>query len=264
MSMSSSKSGKKITGIYLGKEKVIIKFSDEKMNISKSAYLEMMLYEGKELSDKEIKKIKDIDELDKYLTSAKKYVLASLRSEKEVKDKLLNIGAKPRQINHIVNELKKYSLIDDASLMKDLIDNASYKNYGEARIKEILYKKGISKELIDPYSFEDRSELSKAKRLLPSLEKKFSKYNYRLMKEHIYQALLRYGYSYEVANKVIENVKSNDTKHELEILKKDYLKVKNRYIKKYNKDEVDFKINQYLLSKGYRQTDINKIKGEKR
>lgn len=260
--MSSNKDGKKILGIHLGEKKVILKFSDSKLDISPNTYTEFRLYEGKVLNDEELKEIKKVDELDKYLTYAKKLVLASNKSEKEVNDKLTKKGAKPRQIGLIIKELKKYSLIDDKRLMEDLISSASYKGYGEKRIKDILYKKGIKKELIESYIFLDKDELIKAKGLLPSLEKKFSKYNYESKKEHIYNAILRNGYSYEISAKVVEQVKEKDSKHEPEVLKKNYIKVKNRYIKKYNKDELDYKINQYLLSKGYKFSDISKIKGE--
>ncbi len=261
--MSSNKNGKKIERIHIGEKKVILKFSDSKLDISKTAYLELTPYEGKILTDDDIKNFKKIDELDKYLTYAKKLVLSSFRSEKEIIDKLASRGAKPRQITYIIKELKKCSLIDDSSLMNELIENANYKNYGEERIRKILFEKGISKELINKYKFTDKDELVKARRYLASIEKKFSKYNNLQKRKHILQALLMHGFNYEISHKILTEVKDNDSNSELDALRKDYIKVKNRYIKKYNKDEVDYKINQYLLSKGYKYSNIEKIKGEK-
>lgn len=258
--MSSKGDGKTIKGIYLGKEKVILRFSDSKLDISHNTYLEFRLYEGKVLSNEELKEISKIDALDKYLTYAKKLVLSSLKSEKSIRDKLIAKGAKARQIDYIVKELKRYDLINDVSLAKSLTEDLLNKHYGINRIKSFLYQKGIPSEIVDSINIKDEDK--NAKEIIPLLEKRYSKYNYKAKCDRIYNALLRLGYSYDIASEAISLVKRNDSKTELELLKKDYLKVKANYMKKYPKEVREQKINEYLLRKGYSYKDITKVKGE--
>lgn len=75
---------------------------------------------------------------------------------------------------------------------------------------------------------------------------------------------MRNGYDADIALKVIDMVKPNDKKDELDILRKDYQKVYLRYVKKYPKEDLKRKVCEYLMSKGYRYNDIKQIEGEKR
>lgn len=261
--MSSKADGKKIIGIHLGEKKVIIKFIDGKLDVTHNTYLEKRLFEGKILSNDDIKELEYLNSLDKYLEFAKKSVLTSQCSEKTLKDKLVKKGANKKTIDYIINELKKYDLINDDTFLKDLLDSYEYRLYGKNRIVENLIKKGLEKDKINNLKFNDNKEYQKGLKLLPNLEKRFAKYNYQMKKSHIHQALLRYGYDIDIANKIIVNIKENDIKHELETLKNDYQKIKTKYVKKYDSFELDDHITKYLLAKGYQYKDILKIKGDK-
>jgi SOS response regulatory protein OraA/RecX len=81
-----------------------------------------------------------------------------------------------------------------------------------------------------------------------------------MMKKHIYDSLIRQGYSFDIASRVIEKVSPIDEKKEKELLKIDYQKAKNKYKDKYGQYETIEKIKQYLISKGYRYKDINELK----
>ena len=257
--MSSNLDGKLIKNIHIGKTKVVLRFNDDsKMDISKNTYLEFKLYPKKELSKKELKAIKDRDALDKYYNFALKSVSSSLQCEKQIRDKLIKKGANKSQIEYIIKELNKYNLIDESALIDTIIEYSNYKLYGENRIREEFKKKGISKEI----SFSSKEELNKAKKLVIKLDKQYSKYNYESKKQHVYNALLRYGYNHDIIKEVIDDVSRVDSKIELELLRKDYLKALDRYKRKYKDKELDNKLTNYLLSKGYLYKDINKIKGE--
>ena len=262
--MLSSNAGKKILGIHIGEKKVIIRFQDEKMSIHPNTYTELKLFPGKELTPKDIKDIENLDKLDEYLEYIKKVIAKAPKSEEDIKERLSKKGANKTQIKTIIEKLKRYHLIDDKQLINDILDTCDYKCVGKNKIIETLKKKGIPSESINKIYFDDANELKKAKRLLPTLEKRCSKYNFASKKEHIYTALLRNGYDSDIAMQVVELAKPNEYKVELDILRKEYSRVYHRYERKYSKDDIDRKITEYLLSKGYRYADINRVKGEKR
>lgn len=262
--MPSNNVGKKILGIHIGEKKVILRFEDEKMSISPNTYTEFKLYPGKVLTEKDIKDLNNLNEVDKYLESIKKLLAKGPRSEQEIKEKLIKKGANKTQTKLIIAKLKTYHLIDDNAYIEEIIENGEYKNHGKNKIIENLKKKGIPYESISKIEFNDKNELKKARNLIPSLEKKFAKYNYSKKREHIYSFLLRNGFDSDVAIKAIEDIKPSNPKEELDILRKEYIKVYQRYSRKYSHTDLDRKITEYLLSKGYRYADIVRVKGEKR
>lgn len=260
--MSSNNVGKQITDIHIGQKKVIIKFLDGKMDLTLNAYAECRLFKSKILTRADIDKINALNELDIYQTYAKKLLAASYRSENYIREKLKAKGAKPRQINEVVKQLKLYSLIDDKTYLKELLDLASYKHFGKTKTIAFLKQKGIEASLIKTVVFTENSEEKKAMELLPALEKRFSKYCHQGMKDHVYAALIRNGFSNEIAKRCVETLKSIDSNKEFEILRKDYIKIFRKYLRKYEPDERNQKIVNYLMQKGYRYKDIIKVKGE--
>lgn len=260
--MSMEEKTKKILGLHIGEKKVILRFEEEKISVHQYTYIEMKLYPGKILSDKDFKEMKYLDELDDYLNYAKKLLLKNTRSEEYIKDKLSNKGANQKQIKAVVNTLKQYHLISDDDYLKELLELYEYKCYGKHKIEEHLKQKGISLNKIKSLKFSDSNELKKAKQLLPQLEKKFAKYNNASKKEHIYAYLLRNGFDGDIAREVSSKAKASDPSQELKLLKKEYETVSRRYMAKYKYEEVNQKVTEYLLRKGYRYSDIEKVKGE--
>ena len=74
-----------------------------------------------------------------------------------------------------------------------------------------------------------------------------------MLKKHIYDGYLRIGYSFDVASKMLDLVSPIDEKKEKELLKEEYIKLKN-------KDLTKDKIVEKLLAKGFRYKDIVNIK----
>ena len=252
---------KKIIKIKIGQKKVALIFDDgDKLEISPNTYTEYNFYVGKSLTKKDIKGISFNNDIDKYMGYITKLVAQKSYSKHEIKEKLAKKGANEAQIELIIDKLIKYQLIDETSLIKEYLDYADYKHYGYNRIKEDLYKKGISSIYIERIKYDETRDLKQARSLIKGYEKKYSKYNYSSMKAHIYQALLRMGYSYDVSNKALEDVSPIDVKKEQELLKEDYKKAKAKYEKKYGPYETKDKITQYLISKGYRYEDIKSLK----
>ena len=248
-----------ITKIKVYKKKVTIYVDKKKIDVDKSVYPNFYLYEGKDLSPKELKEIENANSNVKLLAYAMKLRQKSVISEYKLREKLYNKEASKKDVDYVIKMMKAYDLINDEALANDYLEYYNSLNYGKNKIKSKLSEKGIFEEYINKLKFPASIELKKAKNLLPKFEKKYEKYNSVSKKQHIYNAYIQQGFDIDVAKEMVGQVKDSNPKDELTKLKSDYSKVKTRLSRKYQKKELKQKCIQALLQKGYRLNDIIKV-----
>lgn len=109
--------------------------------------VEQGLFPGKELTEEELAGLQA--EVGKALTRerAVRTIAASPVSEKELRRRLTQKGADDADADEAVEWLKELHLLSDADTAAQLVQSAVHKGYGPARIKNILYEKGIPREL---------------------------------------------------------------------------------------------------------------------
>lgn len=253
-----------ITKIKILKSKVVLYFGKKRLELDKDVYPNFYLYEGKDLSDKEIKEIKNQNDSASYLRFALNLRSKKLYSEYAMREKLYKKGASKRITDSVIKSLKNFDLIDDNAFISDFIAYYNSLNYGENKIKEKLRQKGIFEEKISKIKFPISLEKKKAKAVLPKLEKKYDSYNNSSKETHIYNSLLQYGFSGEVAKETVGLVKQSSPKEENKKLEKDFDKVVERLKKKYQKKELKQKVLNSLLTKGYKFNDIYKMMERKK
>lgn len=250
----------KIKKVKVLKSKVSITLENsQKLDISKEVFTNFYLYEGKDISKEEIKKIKELNDSSKLLGYALKLRSKSLYSEFKMREKLYNKEASKKEVDKVIKILKSNDLIDDKAYAQDLVEYYNSLNYGENKIKTKLRDKGIFEENISKLKFPLSTERKKANNLLPKLEKKYDKYNASSKKSHIYNAYLLEGFSRDIASEMTSKVKEANSKDELVKLKVDYQKTKDRLSRKYKGKELKQKVMSSLLSKGYRLNDVIKV-----
>ena len=259
--MPSVNTGKNtIKSIKVYKDHITLTFAKrEKLNISKEAYLSTYLYEGKTLSKKEIAKLEELSAISTLLNYALSLISKRHYSEKKMYEKLKNKDNNHQAILQVINKLKDSDLIDDKAYMEDLIAWDNERNFGQKKIIEHLRKEGIPDTLIAKAHFSRSNELKKAKGLIPKLDKKYSRYGSENRKKHVYQALLVQGYDAGIAKEAVNLIKEDKPQVEKEKLKRDYQKIKNRYMNKYEGYELKQKIYVALANKGYKHQMIKII-----
>jgi regulatory protein len=130
------------------------------------------------------------------------------RSEKELCDALKRKGFEDSYISHTINYLKENNYLDDKKFAKSFIyDKQNLNKYGPNKIRYELYKKGISKDIIESTVIKDsNTEYDMA---LELAAKKLTNYKSQ-DKASIYRKLgnllQRKGYSYDVILKVLDNL----------------------------------------------------------
>lgn len=260
--MQLENTGNKILNVKFYKEKVTLKFADEILDIPLDIFSSFYLYKGKVISTKELNEIKSqiaIYDLYKY---AKKLTTKNLYSEYRIREKLYLKEANKKEVDEVINLLKKASLINDDLLVEEYVRLANEKNIGKRKIIAKLQEKGIFNDKITNIDFPYKKELEKAYNQLNKLEKRYDKYNYKMKKDHIIKALNSLGFDLDIAFEVSEDIKSNSPKEELNKLNKDFIIISNKYKKRYEGYELKEKIIAALSNKGYKYKDINLIMEE--
>ena len=166
------------------------------------------------------------------------------------------------EINAIINKLINYGLLDDDKYCQSRVPYLNKQLLSNKQIKLKLIKEGINSELIDKYVINNSEEEYRKAYLLANKYSSLSKKkSINAFKQNILSKLVNAGYSYDDSKSAIENLDiKND--NELTLLKKEYLKAKNKYEKKYEDYDLKKHIYSYLLNKGFKSCDINKVMEE--
>ena len=145
-----------------------------------------------------------IEEFDKEKTKVLKYVLYKKRSENEIRRKFEN-EIEPNLLEDVIEYLKEAKYIDDKEYIRKTVNNfIALKNLSIREIEYKLYCKGIRKEDIEDYIYQNKEELNEYE--IKSARNIVSKKMTSLEIEEIKQYLLKKGYKKENINTALEDV----------------------------------------------------------
>ena len=104
------------------------------------------LYSGMELTEEDYQALLAAAGKASAKARAVRIVAAAGVSEKELQKRLVRKGEEAADAQEAVGWLKELHLLDDRETARQLVTSAVSKGYGRARIKNILYEKGIPQE----------------------------------------------------------------------------------------------------------------------
>ena len=143
-----------------------------------------------------------IEEFDKEKTKVLKYILYKKRTEQEVRNKFEK-SIEQNLLEDIIEYLKETNYINDKEYIEKTINNIiALKNLSIKEIKYKLITKGIKKEDIEDYIYENNEELENYE--IKSAENIIYKKQSLMEIEEIKQFLLKKGYKLENINKAIK------------------------------------------------------------
>ena len=144
-----------------------------------------------------------VEEFDKQKTKVLKYILYKKRSENEVRTKFGGI-IEDNLLEDIIEYLKQAKYIDDKEYILKTVNNfISLKNLSIKELKYKLLSKGLNKDDIDDYIFENKEQLEQYE--IKSASNIIYKKVASMEQEEIKQYLLKKGYKLENINMALED-----------------------------------------------------------
>ena len=145
-----------------------------------------------------------IEEFDEAKTRVMKYIVYKRRTEQEVRTKFKST-IDDNMLEDIIDYLKDAGYLDDNEYIEKAINNFKLlKNLSLFEVKNKLFAKGISKDSIDDYFYENKEDLNEYER------KSISNLIYKKQKdmelEEIKQYLLKKGYKSDNINIVLDEL----------------------------------------------------------
>jgi len=240
---------------------VVLSFGTFKLKILSETYSEFRFYIGQEYKKEYLKQVLFVDDKNKIIRYFCAKASKTTYCEKEAKSKLarkfpsMDKDAIEAAIAYLINT----KLINDNNYVIQYLDYFNSAYYGKYYIINFFSNKGISKDLIDNIPFDEDKEKEKAINYFGLIKNKFVSKNYAKQKRNIYDSLLKHGFGTDIATELISSLQI-DEKLERKKLAADYIRAKNKYSNKKQKDNVQTnKIVSYLVSAGYNYEDINDI-----
>lgn len=245
------------------KSKIKIIFDDETLvEILPNTFTEFRLYEGKILTTKEIRDLKEFNKCENlYDFMVKKFLIKSYTFGK-VKELIKKKSDDEEIIEKVLARLIKNGFIDDQVYIDEILEHADYKHFGYKKIIQKLWNLKITPALINKVKYDETREKKEAANFIKIVEPKFSNLNNSQKKKKIYEALLRNGFESDISLELVNKIANSNYNHEINVLKLDYAKAYAKYSKTYNGALLRNKIECRLLRKGYKITDIRLVEGK--
>lgn len=145
-----------------------------------------------------------IEEFDKEKTKVLKYIIYKKRSEQEIKNKFAKT-IDENMLEDIIEYLKEANYINDKEFIEKTINN--FKILKNLSIKEMKYKlmaKGLNKDDVEDYFYENKEELEEYE--TKSASNIIYKKSDSMEQDEIKQYLLKKGYKMDSINRAFEEI----------------------------------------------------------
>lgn len=187
----------KMTAVGTDGSRVMLHFDDgTKMRIPAALVADFGLYKGMALEKEALAELSDSARLASAKSRALRMVSASSMSERQLKQRLIQRGERPEDAQEAAQWLKELGAVDDAAMAHRVVRASIEKGYGEARIRQELYKKGISREYWDE-ALENLPDMTDWVEAFLERRLRGQEPDQKTIKK-LTDALLRRGHSYDV------------------------------------------------------------------
>ncbi len=200
-----------ITAVEKNREKGMVRvFIDDNYSFSipEQDYISNKLSENMVISEEQLSFIREKVLVRSARERAVRYLTFKDRSENEILRKLIDAGFDKTVAQNAVNELRTIGSLDDTRYaMKYLSERIRTKALSKKSLGFELKNKGIDKDIIEKALSEFETDDYEV--ALREGKRKFGKYdlNDKKTEQRAYRFLLHRGFSYEIVNKVIKEMK---------------------------------------------------------
>jgi regulatory protein len=182
-------------------------FVDEEycLAIPEKMIVDFDIYKGKEITEKDLEVLKSGDSNSKCLDKAYHFLSYRPRSEKEMKDKLLE-KYDEKTVDETIAKLKEYNLINDADFARMWVESRKM-GRGPKALSFELKRKGIDGDIIENALAEiDTEEQYETALTLIRARSKYKGLDRNEAYKKVAPFLSRRGYTYDIISKVIKEI----------------------------------------------------------
>ena len=132
------------------RERVKLCFDDEtSLRVPLTVVADLGLSAGMTVAEEELDHIRECAGQASAKLRAVRIIAASGVSERELRRRLVQKGESPDHADRAVEWLSDLNLLDDREAARQIVERGAAKGYGRARIRQMLYEKGIVRDLWD-------------------------------------------------------------------------------------------------------------------
>lgn len=141
------------------------------LRLGKNQIADFALYAGRELSGEEADRLMQAIENENFRSYALRVVTDTPKSRNMLLKLLREKNCQPEQAEEIADWLEKMGLLNDRQYAADVVELYVRKGYGQRKIRDELYRRGVPRELWDE-ALEQIEEEDSASAIDAFLEKK--------------------------------------------------------------------------------------------
>ncbi len=172
-------------------------------SVDSDVLIKFQLKKGMELDDFSFLEIQYQDDIRKAYHLAVNYLARRMRSEKEIKDYLVQKEVDEPVIKEVIYKLTSQKYINDQDYAFAYVrTQANTTDKGTNVVKMELKEKGVSEDILIRAleEFPLEQQIEKAMKLTEKFYQKNAKDSLKVQKQKLEQLLLRKGYTYEIIN----------------------------------------------------------------
>lgn len=238
-------------------KKILVETSIGEYKLSEDTIIKFLVLKGKTFTLDEFNKIIDSEKTNDLFNKVLNYISYQMRSEYEIEKYLLDKDASSEEIVAIIEKLKEFGYLNDEELANYVFDLVVRNQKGPKVLENKLQEKRINsliiKEYLEKYTYSLEYEVISSS--LEKIKNRKSDEPIKKQKQSIYNKLLRDGFSSNVINNIISELKLIDNSSEN--LEKEIEKLLYKY-RSLEKKEQKQKMIRSLINKGYEYSEIIK------
>ena len=234
-----------------GKNKYKITLSNNvELTIYEDVILKYELLLKKKINDKDLNKIKELNSYYEAYYFAVNSLNSKFKSISDMKKILKDKEYSDTIIDDVTNKLIEQGYLNDNSYARSFINNQIITtNRGPYKIISELNKHNIKSSIVNEEIdvFTEDIQIEKMDKVINKSLKSNKTRGGVVLKKKIINDLINLGYSIDIIDKVINKYKFNTDK---DIVQKEYEKIYKRLSRKYDGDELKYKVKEQLYRRG--------------
>ncbi len=181
-----------------------MRFEDDSvLRLYRQTLEDFSLYAGQELSEEEMKALKEAAGAMSAKMRAVRIVSASSVSKKDLEHRLIQKGEDPQQAREAVQWMADLDLVDDEKTAEQVVARCIGKGYGLARAKQALYEKRIPKQYWDAALADYPDQLEG---IVDFLQSRLTDPQDAAQRRKAIDALMRKGHSYQTIRRALSRL----------------------------------------------------------